>query len=377
MTPSFGLYVHIPFCRQRCDFCAFYLELHREPAAAAFCRALKSEIALHADEPSLKHREIASLYFGGGTPTVLKPDQLTGLLSAVRRSFAFHPDCEITVEAHPGTVTASGLAALRQDGVTRISFGAESMADDELASIGRPGAEAETIIAVTKARSAGFADINLDLMYGLPGQTVESWKRTLLRCIELAPTHISCYALTVEEASRLGHDIRRKRKQAPDESLQLEMDNGAQDILDQAGYEQYEISNYAQPGFRCRHNLLYWTQGEYLGIGPSAQSFIAHDRFGNVSNLTAYQDALADGRLPVVERTTLTTEERLRDAVIFGLRLRQGVATSQMEDHARNYGHLEVLSKLRADHLIEKDGNRTRLSARGRRYADTIAERLF
>ena len=153
MTPALGLYLHIPFCRQRCDYCAFYLEVHREPAAEAFCRALETEIALYAAEPCFKGRQLASLYFGGGTPTVLKIDQLAGLLDSVQRSFPLSPACEITVEAHPATVTTRDLAALRDRGVTRISFGAESLADDELANLGRPGTQAETIAADMSARS--------------------------------------------------------------------------------------------------------------------------------------------------------------------------------------------------------------------------------
>jgi oxygen-independent coproporphyrinogen-3 oxidase len=377
MTPALGLYLHIPFCRQRCDYCAFYLELHREPAAEAFCRALETEIALYAAEPWFTGRQLASLYFGGGTPTVLTTDQLTGLLEAVRRTFSLSPACEITVEAHPATVTTRDLAALRDRGVTRISFGAESLADDELANLGRPGTQAETIGAVMSARSGGFTDFNLDLMYGLPGQTLESWERTLHHCIHLGPTHVSCYALTVEEGTRLAHEVRRAQKQEPDESLQIEMDRSAQDILGRAGYEQYEISNYARPGFQCRHNLLYWTQGEYLGVGPSAQSLVGNVRFGNVANLTRYKASLTESRFPVQERTLLTPQEQLRDAVIFGLRLRQGVPTSQLKAHAENYSHVETWRELSADQLIEDVGGRSRLSARGRLFADTIAERLF
>jgi oxygen-independent coproporphyrinogen-3 oxidase len=261
--------------------------------------------------------------------------------------------------------------------VTRISFGAESLADDELANLGRPGTQAETIAAVMSARSGGFTDFNLDLMYGLPGQTLESWEGTLHRCIHLGPTHVSCYALTVEEGTRLAHEVRRAQKQEPDESLQIEMDRSAQDILGRAGYEQYEISNYARPGFQCRHNLLYWTQGEYLGVGPSAQSLVGNVRFGNVANLTRYKASLTESRFPVQERTLLTPQEQLRDAVIFGLRLRQGVPTSQLKAHVENYGHVETWRELSADQLIEDVGGRSRLSARGRLFADTIAERLF
>jgi oxygen-independent coproporphyrinogen III oxidase len=377
MTTPLGLYLHIPFCRQRCDFCAFYLEVHREPAAEAFCRAMHTEIRLHAADPALQKRDVVSVYVGGGTPTALKAEQLTALLTAVRQSFPLLPDCEVTVEAHPGTVTEGSLCALRQAGVTRISFGVESMDDDELAGLGRPGSGAETSAALLCARASGFTNINLDLMYGLPGQTVESWRQTLLRCRALNPTHLSCYALTVEYGTRLAREIQRGREPAPDDSLQIDMDRAAQHILGEAGYEPYEISNYARRGFECRHNLLYWTQGNYLGFGPSAQSYVGGVRFGNVPNLTLYEDALAKGRLPIDGKTALRAEEQRRDAVIFGLRLRRGVPTSQLNGHAATYGHVAVLNELRAGQLIEELGERSRLTAQGRLFADTIAEKLF
>lgn len=375
MNPPFGLYVHIPFCRQRCHFCAFYLELHRGTAAEAFLRALHTEIRHYGS--LFAGRPLASVYFGGGTPTVLTPAQLRMILSAIRDSFAFEPDCEVTVEAHPATVTAADLSDLRRAGVTRLSLGAESMHDVELVSIGRPGTRDETIEAVAAAKAAGFTNINLDLMYGLPGQTGQRWAETLDACCALSPTHVSCYALTVEDGTRLAHDIRLETTRPPDESLQIEMDETAREMLTAAGYRRYEISNYARPGFECRHNLLYWTQGYYLGLGPSAQSFIDGVRFGNIANLTVYQSALGKGRLPLAERTVLTPQEQLRDAVIFGLRLEQGILTSSLGDHAVNYGHEQVVRLLQARKLLEQNDEHTRLSALGRLHADTVAEQLF
>jgi putative oxygen-independent coproporphyrinogen III oxidase len=377
MTTPIGLYLHIPFCRQRCDFCAFYLELYREPAAEAFLRALEIESRLQAITEGINGREFQSVYLGGGTPTALRAKDLITILSGLRQSFSLQQDCEITLEAHPGTVTGRDLAALREAGFSRISFGAESMQDNELVGIGRPGVVRDTTAAVQAAREAGFTNINLDVMYGLPQQTLESWKQTLRQCIALGPTHLSCYALTVEEGTRLAHDIQHKRRQSPDESLQIAMDQTAQSLLSEAGYRQYEISNYARSGFECRHNLLYWTQGDYLGFGPSAQSFVRGVRFGNVANLTAYQAALAEGRLPIQDMSMLTGQEQLRDAVIFGLRLIHGIPTRQLREHAKNYGHDEMLKELLAGELIEEKGDRSRLSSQGRLHADTIAEKLF
>jgi oxygen-independent coproporphyrinogen-3 oxidase len=378
MTPTpLGVYLHIPFCRQRCDFCAFYLEIHREGRAERFVRSLIHEIGLSAGEHVDTDRPIQSIYVGGGTPTVLAATQLLAILAEIRTHFALAADCEISVEAHPSTISEQDLVQLFQAGVTRMSFGAESMEDGDLARVGRPGAVRETVTAVTQARAAGFTNINLDLMYGLPGQSLESWQRTLTRCITLAPTHLSCYALTVEEDTRLASNIQLQRSPAPDEGLQIEMDEVAQDLLRNAGYERYEVSNYAKPGFACRHNLLYWTNGEYLGLGPSAQSYLDGTRFGNVADLVAYDTSLAASRIPVEDRIRLSGMEQLRDAVIFGLRLIQGIPTSRLHQHAANYGYAAVTARLLEQQLIEEDGVQSRLSSRGLLQADTIAGQLY
>jgi len=375
--PPVGLYIHIPFCRQRCDFCAFYLEIHRENSAAAFVHSLIHEIGLSARHHTAIDRPIQSVYVGGGTPTVLTTTQLTAILSEIRTHFSLTLDCEITIEGHPSTISEQDLVQLRQAGVIRLSFGAESMDDGDLARIGRPGDVSETVTAVTRAKVAGFTNINLDVMYGLPGQSLESWQRTLTHCLALEPTHLSCYALTVEQDTKLASDIQRRRSPAPDEGLQIEMDETAQRILGDAGYERYEVSNYAKPGYACRHNLLYWTNGEYLGLGPSAQSYIDGARFGNVADITAYKTSLAANSLPIEDHTRLSEEEQLRDAVIFGLRLIRGIPSHYLHQHAENYGYAAVTARLLEQQLIEEDDKRVRLSARGRLQSDTIAEQLY
>ena len=376
-SPPLGLYIHIPFCRQRCDFCAFYLEIYREHRAKTLVRFLMHEIRLSAQQHVIANRPVQSVYFGGGTPTVLATTQLIAILSEVRTHFTLTSDCEITVEAHPSTISSQGLIQLLQAGVTRISFGAESMEDGDLARIGRPGAVSDTVTAVTRARAAGFTNINLDVMYGLPGQSLEGWQRTLAHCLVLEPTHLSCYALTVEQDTKLASNIQRQRSPAPDEGLQIEMDEAAQRILGDAGYERYEVSNYAKPGYVCRHNLLYWTNGEYLGLGPSAQSYLGGTRFGNVADIAAYETSLAATQLPIEDRIRLSKVEQLRDAVIFGLRLIQGIPTRHFHQHAANYGYAAVTEELLAQQLIEEDGERVRLSARGLLQADTIAGQLY
>ncbi len=377
MSSPLGLYIHIPFCRRRCDFCSFYLEVHHQAAADRFLAALHTEIALHGREEDLPGRLVHSVYVGGGTPTVLKTSDLIGVLSRVRDHFRVSPDCEITVEAHPDTVTIEGLSALTRAGFTRISFGAESMDDAELAGVGRPALVRDTVAAVRQARDAGFADINLDVMYGLPGQSPASWKSTLERCLDLAPTHLSCYALTVEPGTALAMDIEAGRCPSPDEGLQVAMEQAAEATLQAAGYERYEISNYARPGRVCRHNLLYWTHGEYVGLGPSAQSLLNGARFGKTANITAYQSDLAAGRLPLSDYARLSDRERLRDAVVFGLRLIRGIPTTYLSAHGLNYDHGATIVSLRERRLIEEVDHYTRLTTKGRLYADHVAEQLY
>jgi oxygen-independent coproporphyrinogen-3 oxidase len=372
-----GLYLHIPFCRQRCDFCAFYLEIYRDSRARAFVDSLRREVRLYGAQDLAAAHSIQSVYFGGGTPTTLTPDQLASILTDIRETCVVIPDAEISVEAHPATVSEQDLTQLVRLGFNRISFGAESMDDREFSPIGRPGASQDTIRAVAMARAAGFANIGLDLMYGLPGQTLASWQQSLERVVQLDPTHISCYALTIEEGTKLAQNIDRQVTAAPDEARQVEMDEAAGVLLHRAGYQRYEISNYAKPGHLCKHNLLYWTDGAYLGLGPSAQSYVNGSRFGNVADLSAYIGALSEDRLPVQVRTDLSIPEQRRDAVVFGLRLIQGIPTHALESHALLYGHRETLMGLRAQELIEEEGTRSRLTAKGRQFADTVAEKLF
>ena len=369
-----GLYLHVPLCRQRCHFCAFYLEIATPARIGAYLSALQRELTLYHQQNLLSGRAVQSIYFGGGTPTVIPSQQLAALLNHIRTTYSVTPDAEVTVEAHPSTVTLSDLRALTKSGFNRISLGAESMAPQDFIPIGRPGTISETEQAVENARTAGFSNINLDLMYGLPGQSLESWTTTVQSLLRLNPTHISCYALTIENHTKLAHDIAKGLVPAPDEALQVEMEEAAETVLARAGFTRYEISNYARPGYACRHNLLYWTDGDYLGLGPSAQSYVAGCRFGNIAHLDTYTRQLERNQLPATDRQVLSVEEQRRDALIFGLRLLNGVPNSLLADEP---GHREILAQLVAKGLIVEEGTRTRLTSMGRRFADSVASDLF
>ncbi|MFO0699800.1 MAG: radical SAM family heme chaperone HemW [Nitrospira sp.] len=375
MTPASdtGLYVHIPFCQHRCHFCAFYLEMAHVDRLARFYSALTREIVLQGQSDVLHGRTLQSIYLGGGTPTALPPDQLVALLRVIHATWPTSPTVEITVEAHPSSVTREDLMVLAKGGFTRISFGAESMREQDFIPIGRHGQVRDTTTAVQAAREAGFVNINLDLMYGLPGQSLQGWQHTLESILHLDPFHVSCYALTIEKGTRLAQDIVQHRVPPVDDQLQLDMAAAAEQILAQAGFVQYEISNYAKPGWHCRHNVLYWTGGEYLGLGPSAQSYVNGTRFGNVADLDQYATSLNENRLPLTDCTRLSPGEQERDALVFGLRLLRGVPRHSITGAERD----SEIDRLIARGLLTTDHERLWLTPLGRRYADSVAEHLF
>lgn len=369
-----GLYIHVPLCRQRCHFCAFYLEIATPARTEAFLSALERELTLYHQQNVLAGRALQSIYFGGGTPTTIPSQQLGALLARIIKTFPAVPDVEVTVEAHPSTVTRQDLRVLAEAGVNRISLGAESMAPQDFIPIGRPGTVSDTEQAVQDARTAGFSNINLDLMYGLPGQSLASWTATLESLLALDPTHISCYALTIEDHTKLAQDIAKGLVPAPDEMLQIEMEMATESILASAGFTRYEISNYARPGYTCRHNLLYWTDGDYLGLGPSAQSYVAGCRFGNIANLDTYAGQLRNDHLPVTDRRMLTNEEQQRDALIFGLRLLKGIPNKLAIEATEQR---DILTQLTKRGLIVNEHDRITLTPLGRRFADSVASELF
>ncbi len=377
MAREVGLYIHVPFCRSRCHFCAFTLQIYRDDRAAAYLASLPREIALYAKQNPFGGRPLTSVYFGGGTPTTLRPDRLADILAHIRNAFPIQQDAEITLEAHPETVTAEGLGLLVQAGFNRISFGIQSMEEYELIRIGRRSPLGAARRAVEAARLAGFTNLNLDLMYGLPGQTVDSWLATLLETLSLAPTHISCYALTIEEGTSLNVARRRGEVVEPDEEQQNRMEDAAQEVLADAGYVRYELSNYARPGFACRHNLLYWTDGEYLGLGPSAQSYLNDCRFGNVENLTTYHRLIEAGQIPVEAVEQLSPRQRLREAIVFGLRLIEGIDQNLLKHDTDQLSLTETIERLLEEGLLESRAGRIRLSERGQRVADSIAVELI
>jgi oxygen-independent coproporphyrinogen-3 oxidase len=325
-----GLYVHVPFCAAICNYCNFNRGLYDEALKARYVAAVIDEIRRRA-----RHAPADTIFFGGGTPSLLEPAEVAAIIVACRQSFDLSPDVEITLEANPEGVTTQRLAGFRAAGVNRLSFGVQSFRDDELTRLTRLHSAARAVAAVREARAAGFDNLSLDLMMWLPQQTIGDWMESVDALIAVEPEHASLYMLEIYPNAPLKDAMARARwSVAPDDDV-AEMYLQSMARLDAAGFEQYEISNVARPGRRSRHNLKYWTDGEWFGFGPGAHSTLDGARTRNVSATAEYVDAVALGGGLVAETRQMSERERMEDAVFTGLRLTEGVS---LEEIRRRYG---------------------------------------
>ena len=371
-----GIYIHIPFCEKHCHFCTFFTRGYGEGRAAAFVGDLLSEIRLYSRAGILSGREVETVYFGGGTPTTLSAGQLLEILETLRRTFSLKADAETTIEAAPATASPTLLHALHSEGFSRISFGAQSFDEAELKTMGASHTADVTGGAVRAAREAGFANVSLDLIYGLPGQSFTRWQDNLRAAIDLAPDHLSFYGLTIEEGSRFHRDRERGRLDFPEEDTQADMYRRGRDLVAASGYVQYEVSNFTRPGHACRHNLGYWTDHEWLGLGPSAHSYLDGERYNNVASLEDYHRFIADGIMPIAEREPANEDLRLREAIAFGLRTASGVKLGLLE---KRYGQTslerfrEPIIRLTCEGWLILEGDVLRPSREGIVFADELA----
>lgn len=373
-----GLYVHIPFCAQKCYYCDFTAYFHRGARAEGYVRDLVAEIGLYAADPAFAGVTFRTLYFGGGTPSILIPDQFRTVMTALRRGFRLAPDAEISLEANPEDLTADRLEAWLEAGVNRLSIGAQAAQLQLLQALGRRHDWDAVIGGYRRARVAGFANVSLDLMFGLPGQTPEQWRETLERVLELDPAppeHLSCYGLQVEENTSYGRWLREGRLRLPGDEAERAMYEEAVSFLTAAGYEHYEISNFARPGCRSRHNLNYWADGDFLGLGAGAWSHWQGRRWGNERFLRPYAEAVAAGRQPVAEVDEADQRTRMADMVMLGTRLVEGMPVAWFEERfgvrpEDAFGR--ELADLAARGLIERSTGRIRLTREGLFLANEV-----
>ncbi len=370
-----GLYLHIPFCRAKCAYCDFNSYAGLDELHARYARALCLEVRRSAAAQPAPVPRVDSIYIGGGTPTVLASSELGGIVRTCKEAFPCAPDCEVSMEANPGTVSLESLVTLRRAGVNRLSFGAQSFLEQQLRLLGRIHTPRQIGQAVNAARAAGFDSVNLDLMYGLPGQTVVTWRSDLEQALALEPEHLSLYALTIEEGTRLARMIADGALQQPDPDLAADMYDLAVRRLTRAGYEHYELSNWAVPGHACRHNLRYWRTEPYLGFGAGAHSYSEGQRYHNVEQPGDYVLRMESGTSPREKPERISAHERMAESMILGLRLIQGIRFDEFEQrHGRDLrtvyaNQLAALSRLG---LVTLDERCVRLSARGLLLANQV-----
>lgn len=382
-----GLYISVPFCRSKCSFCNFASGVFSRDKMKGYVARLREEItgaeALATTFGAKFERVVDSVYLGGGTPTTLAPDQLTDIFHVIRDRFDVQPDAEITVECAPGTLHPEILDALLQAGTNRISLGTQSFIDQEIKSVGRLHTSQQTVVDIASLGAAGICNINVDLIAGLPHQTVDSWRRSLEQLVELGVPHASVYILEVDEDSRLGRELiaggeRYHVHHVPDSDLAADLYLEAIDFLRRTGLPQYEISNFARPGHESRHNLKYWTRQPYLGFGLDAHSMLAADntsagfesvRLANADDLAAYVTGSFKPEASFVDDRSASEE-----TMFLGLRLNQGIDLSDSAV-ARDFApQIEDLVNLE---LLEQSGNSLRLTRRGRLLSNEVFERFI
>lgn len=371
------LYIHIPFCVKKCGYCDFLSMPADDDVRARYVSQLINEI--RAQSSAYGDYHITSIYFGGGTPSILKGTAIASIMSAVYECWYVDASAEITIECNPGTVTENKFGMYKASGINRVSIGLQSVHDAELKLLGRIHSFEDFLNTYQYARDAGIENINVDLMSGLPRQTTADWEETLRRVVMLKPEHISAYSLIIEEGTAFYgmYGTAEGKKLLPDEDTDREMYHRTRELLEKKGYKRYEISNYAREGFECRHNIGYWTGAEYLGLGLGASSFIKRHRFHNENDLATYldYDFSSDVTMIYQDLEKLCMEDAMSEFMFLGLRMIQGVSG---EEFARRFGlnMFDVFDmpifKNRKNGLLEVDGSQLRLTQRGLDLANVV-----
>jgi putative oxygen-independent coproporphyrinogen III oxidase len=380
---GFGVYVHVPFCASRCGYCDFNTYTADQLATGSrdgYADQVRRELALAAEVLGGTAPPVRAVFFGGGTPTLLPPEHLTGILAAINGTFGLAPGAEVTTEANPESVDPASLAALRAGGFTRISLGMQSAVPGVLAVLDRRHTPGRAVAAAREAAAAGFDHVNLDLIYGTPGETADDWRRSLDGVLAAVTDgvvdHVSAYSLIVEDGTRLAGRIRRGELLAPDDDVAADRYLVADELLAKAGLGWYEVSNWAAgEAARCRHNLLYWTGGDWWGLGPGAHSHVGGVRWWNVKHPARYAERLAAGRSPAQARERLTGTERHTEDVLLRTRLVDGLPLAALTAAGR-----DAAARCAADGLLDPAAlaaGRAVLTLNGRLLADAVVRDLL
>lgn len=373
MTPRYGVYLHVPFCRRKCGYCDFYSATALD-LAPAYLDALVTEIDRRASGGSVE-----TIYFGGGTPSLLTPEEIGRIIDRVAARFSIEQDAEITMEANPGALSRERLADYRAAGVNRLSVGVQSFHPEELRFLERIHSAEEARQTVLAASEAGFARISVDLMFGTPGQTVEAHRGNLLAALALPVEHLSVYSLTYEPETPLGRALERGDVTPASDDLDADLYEATIDALAERGFRRYETSSFAPRGSECRHNLRYWRREEYYGFGPAAHSFWAETRRANVGETGAYIRDIRDGGTGAGETERLTREDALLETMMLSLRA-EGIDLAAFGEAFGEEERAALLSRLSAEiaeGLLERAEGRLRVARRGYALVDAIVERAL
>jgi oxygen-independent coproporphyrinogen-3 oxidase len=373
----FAFYVHVPFCTVRCGYCDFNTytaeELGGGVSRATYAEQAVAEVRLARRVLGPRDLPVSTVFFGGGTPTLLAPEALGAILGAIRDEFGLVDGAEVTTEANPDSVSPAYLAGLRAAGFNRISYGMQSAVPHVLATLDRTHDPEGVPVAVADARSVGFDQVSLDLIYGTPGETLDDWRTSVAAALACEPDHVSAYSLIVEEGTALARRVKRGEVPMPDEDDLADKYLLADGLLSDAGLGWYEVSNWSRPGAECRHNLSYWHSDDWWGVGPGAHSHVRGVRWWNVKHPTAYAGRLAAAESPAHAREVLDAETRRVERVLLEIRLREGLDADVLDAAGR-----AAVPRLVADGLLEDGtGDRLVLTTRGRLLADAVVRDLL
>lgn len=368
-----GLYIHVPFCAQKCYYCDFNSYKINSNQKKEYLINIEREMKFYKDE--FKDKCFDTVFFGGGTPSILTVDELQELVNNINENFNIKKDAEITIECNPGTINREKLEAMKKMGINRLSIGLQATQNYHLKSIGRIHTYEEFEKNYYDALDIGFENINIDLMYALPNQKTQEWKDTLDKIIKLNPSHISAYSLILEEGTKLYDMYQNKEFELLDEDTDINMYNYTIDTLKRHGYNQYEISNYSKEDLECKHNIIYWKCDNYLGLGPGASGFIGDTRYSNIEDICEYNKCIMQNIRPVSEEIELTKKDKIEEFIFMGLRMNEGINIDVFKERFDTdfYDiYQEVMDKLIKRELVRFDGKNISLTQKGREISNSV-----
>lgn len=368
-----GLYIHVPFCVQKCNYCDFNSFKIKGNDKKEYLNAIEKEMKLYCDE--FKNKQFDSVFFGGGTPSILNIEELKRLVGSVFKNFNIKETAEVSMECNPGTINKEKLIHMKELGINRLSIGLQAIQNHHLKYIGRIHSYEEFEKNYLEAKEVGFDNINIDLMYALPNHKKEEWKESLDKIISLNPSHISAYSLILEEGTKLYEMYDNEEFSLLDEDTDIEMYNYTINKLKENGYNQYEISNYSKEYKECKHNIIYWKCDNYLGLGPGASGYIGDIRYNNISDLNEYNHKISQNIKPIEEETILSEKDKIEEFIFMGLRMNEGISLKVFKERfsiSIEDIYKEPIEKLIDSKLLELDKDNLKLTQKGREISNTV-----